>query len=395
MTPDVIIIGGGLHGSSAAFQLASRGLSVLVIERDHVARHASGASAGGVRRVRRHRSELPLAMESLALWRRLPELIGSDCGFDPCGHLLLAENDADLAWIDERIALTHSLGYSFEERVGADELHRMIPVLGEGIVGGILARGDGYANPLITTAAFRDKAVALGAAYLEGTEVLDIGRGAGGWEVATPAGRHSTRHLVNCAGGWGARIAAMAGETIPLQVKANTMTVTARVPRFLGPVVGHVRKRLSLKQMQNGTVVIGGGYLGRADPETGTSDVLFANLPPNMQPVLEAFPHLANAPIVRCWTGLEAYTPDAIPALGASERSSGLIHSFGYSGHGFQLGPICGVIVADLVAQGGTNLPIAPFRPGRFDDGQLVAWGASEGTAVEETVLGKTAVSFP
>ena len=90
--------------------------------------------------------------------------------------------------------------------------------------------------------------MALGAAYLEGTEVLGIGRGAAGWEVAT-SGRapFAARHLVNCAGGWGAKIAAMAGEAIPLQVKANTMTVTARVPRFLGPVVGHVRKRLSLE----------------------------------------------------------------------------------------------------------------------------------------------------
>ena len=386
MNPDAIIIGGGLHGSSAAFQLASRGVSVLVIERDHVARHASGASAGGVRRVRRHRAELPLAMESLALWRRLPELIGSDCGFDACGHLLLAESEADLAWIDERVALTHGLGYRFEERVGAEELRRMIPALAGGILGGILARDDGYANPLITTAAFRDKAVALGAAYLEGTEVLDLGRGSAGWEVATSAGRHSARHLVNCAGGWGAKIAAMAGEVIPLQVKANTMTVTARVPRFLGPVVGHVRKRLSLKQMQNGTVVIGGGYMGRADPDTGASDVLFGNLPPNMQPVIDAFPHLARAPIVRCWTGLEAYTPDAIPVLGTSAESPGLVHSFGYSGHGFQLGPICGVIVADLVAQGGTDLPIAPFRPGRFDAGVPVTWGGSEGTAAEETV---------
>lgn len=386
MSPDVIIIGGGLHGSSAAFQLASRGLGVLVIERDHVARHASGASAGGVRRVRRHRAELPLAMESLAMWRRLPELVGSDCGFDACGHLLLAESDMDMAWIAQRIELTRSLGYNFEEMIDAEELRRIVPTIAGGIRGGIIARDDGYGNPLVTTAAFREKAVALGAEYLERTEVLALGQGGRGWEVSTSAGRFSARHLVNCAGGWGARIAAMAGETIPLEVKANTMTVTARVPRFLGPVVGHVRKRLSLKQMQNGTVVIGGGYLGRADPEAGTSDVLFDNLPSNMQPVIQAFPHLASAPIVRCWTGLEAYTPDNVPILGPSEHSDGLVHSFGYSGHGFQLGPICGVIVADLVTQGGTNLPIVPFRPNRFEAAGPVAWGASEGTAVEETV---------
>ena len=167
-------------------------------------------------------------------------------------------------------------------------------------------------------------------------------------------------------------------------MKAATMTVTARVPRFLGPVIGHVRKKLSLKQMQNGTVVIGGGYEGRVDMEAGESDVLYAGLPGNMKPVVDAFPHLARVPIVRNWTGLEGNTPDAIPYIGPSPNDPTLVHSFGYSGHGFQLGPICGVIVADLVMHGATPLPIGAFQPDRFATAGTLQWGAKEGTAVEE-----------
>lgn len=384
MTQDVIIIGGGLHGSSTAYQLAARGRHPLVIERNHVARHASGASAGGVRRLRRHRAELPLAMESLALWRRLPELLGDDCGFSPCGHLLLAETEADLAWTIERAATTRSLGYDFEEPIDRAEVKRLVPSVSDAVIGGIIARDDGFGNPLLTTAAFRRRAESLGARYLERTEVLGIERDAGGWAVATTAGRFTAPGLVNCAGGWGERIAAMLGETMPVRMKAATMTVTARVPRFLGPVIGHVRKKLSLKQMQNGTVVIGGGYEGRVDMEAGESDVLYAGLPGNMKPVVDAFPHLARVPIVRNWTGLEGNTPDAVPYIGPSPNHPTLVHSFGYSGHGFQLGPICGVIAADLVMHGATSLPIGAFQPDRFATAGILQWGAKEGTAVEE-----------
>jgi len=102
-----------------------------------------------------------------------------------------------------------------------------------------------------------------------------------------------------------------------------------------------------------------------------------------MQPVLDAFPHLARVPIIRNWTGLEGDTPDSLQYLGLGTAGPGLVHSFGYSGHGFQLGPICGVIVADLLMQGETHLPLGAFRPDRFAKVVNLAWGAAEGTAVE------------
>jgi sarcosine oxidase subunit beta len=75
---------------------------------------------------------------------------------------------------------------------------------------------------------------------------------------------------------------------------------------------------------------------------------------------------MRGAQIVRCWAGIEGRMPDDIPVIGPSSTSPGVFHAFGFCGHGFQLGPIVGAIMAELVATGATNLPIAPFRIDRF-----------------------------
>ena len=92
--PDVIVIGGGLHGCSTALHLARRGIAALVIEKDHVGRHASGVNAGGVRRLGRHPAEIPLSVASMELWHTIRDLVDDDCGFRSHGQVKVAENEA-------------------------------------------------------------------------------------------------------------------------------------------------------------------------------------------------------------------------------------------------------------------------------------------------------------
>jgi sarcosine oxidase subunit beta len=145
------------------------------------------------------------------------------------------------------------------------------------------------------------------------------------------------------------------------------MIVTERLPPFCTPTVGPTARALSFKQTAAGTVVIGGGHQGLNDPATETSTVLFGNLAHAARIAAELFPIVAGARIVRSWTGTEARTPDEIPVIGESRTLPGLFHSFGYSGHGFQISPAAGAAVAELMARGATNLPIAPFTQARFD----------------------------
>jgi sarcosine oxidase subunit beta len=116
----------------------------------------------------------------------------------------------------------------------------------------------------------------------------------------------------------------------------------------------------------NGTVLIGGGYKGRADRDANWTDLDFTGLSLSSKTVWDLFPIMRSAEIVRCWAGIEARMPDDIPVIGPSSTSEGVFHAFGFSGHGFQLGPIVGAILAELITSGSTNLPIKPFEIGRF-----------------------------
>ncbi|MEO9190425.1 MAG: FAD-binding oxidoreductase, partial [Acetobacteraceae bacterium] len=172
--------------------------------------------------------------------------------------------------------------------------------------------------------------------------------------------------VVNAAGAWAGRIATQLGEPAPLEVIAPMLMITARLRPFLRPVIGATGRPLSFKQYANGTVLIGGGYRGRADPDTNRADLDFRALALSARTVWDLFPAMRGAQIVRAWAGIEACMADEIPVIGPSSTSPGVFHAFGFSAHGFQLGPVVGAIIAELVATGTTNLPIAPFDIRRF-----------------------------
>jgi sarcosine oxidase subunit beta len=369
---DIIVIGGGLHGCSAALQLALRGRRVLVLEKDFSGRHASGVNAGGVRRLGRHPAEVPLSVESLEMWYGIEALVGSDCGFQPSGQVKIAESDAEMTAVEERVAMVRGLGFDHEEIVGRDELRRLCPAAAPHCVGAIVCRRDGFANPYRTTRAFHDKAVSRGVTIREGVRVTGIDRVGEFWEVGTTAGRFHAETLLNCAGGWADQMAAMLGDPVPLSPEALMMMVTAPTAPFLEPVVGLMGRALSFKQGANGTVVIGGGYRGTPDRETGTTRLDLDGMRQSARTVVEVFPHMRDVPLVRGWAGIEGFLPDQIPVIGKSRNAPAAYHAFGFCGHGFELGPVVGRLMAELIVDGKASLPLEPFRVDRFNTGDAL-----------------------
>ncbi len=363
---DAIIAGGGLHGLSAALHLARAGLRPLVLERDYPGRHASGVNAGGVRRLGRQFAEIPLSVAALELWQRIGDLVGDDCGFIPCGQVKVAETEAELQQLTDRATRVRALGFEHEEIVGQNGLRAMVPAIAPHCLGAMVCRNDGAANPFRTVTAFRRRAEALGVTVCAGAPVTRLSRRAGVWKVEAGSGRFEAPVLVNAAGAWGPEIAAMLGERIPCRAGALMLMITERVAPFLTPVLGAAGRKLSFKQFANGTVLIGGGYRGRVEPEQNGAVTRLAGLGASAATVVALFPQLRGTQIVRAWAGIEAVTPDEIPVLGPSATEEGAWHSFGYSGHGFQLAPVTGRIIADLVTCGMADLPIAPFRADRF-----------------------------
>jgi sarcosine oxidase subunit beta len=282
------------------------------------------------------------------------------------GQLRVAENAEEAATLRERAARLASLGYDHERWIGPDELFARVPALAQHCVGALVADRDGAALPYRTTWAFRRKAEALGQRFLEGMRVHDVTRAGGAWNIETSAGRLTGRVLVNCAGAWATAICAKLGEPVPLEPIAPMMLVTLRMPHFLDPVVLGTGRPLSFKQTREGTVLIGGGRRARVDCEAETTELDFRELALSAQTVRDLFPVMRDATIHRGWAGIEARMPDDIPVIGPSAVAPDVFHAFGFSAHGFELGPIVGRITADLVARGATDLPIRAFSIDRF-----------------------------
>lgn len=365
---DVIVVGGGIHGCSAAFHLARRGASVLLLEKDTLGRHASGVNAGGVRQIFRAMPEVPLSVAAMAVWERIADLLDDDCGFVAHGHVFVAENDGELAKLRTRRDELVAAGFHHEELIDAVELRKLVPALAERCVGGLVSRRDGAALPFHTVHAFRRQLKRLKVRIEENAPVRSIRLQGNAWTVEVEDGRRFTApRLVNAAGAWGTALAGQVGEHAQMRAVAPMLMISERLAPFITQVVSAAAAPLSFKQFANGTVLIGGGYEGYADPAANRTDLDFRKLSYNARTVFDLFPEMRSARVVRAWAGIEGRMSDGLPVIGPSSTEEGLFHVFGFSAHGFQLGPIVGSIVADLIMDGSTDLPIDAFSIRRFN----------------------------
>src|SRR5262245_61710191 len=300
-TADAIVIGAGIHGCSTALHLALRGVKALVIEKDYAGRHASGVNAGGVRQLARHLAEVPLSVASMEIWERIRDVVDDDCGFEAHGQVLIAESETELDGFRTRVDDLRLRGFRHEELLDRTQLRQIVPAAAEHCVGGIVSRRDGGAAPFRSTQAFRRQAIALGARFLEGVSVSNLRRHGRAWRLETTRGSFEAANVVNAAGAWADRIAAQLGEPVPMQVIAPMLMITAPIPSFIAPVVILRGRKLSFKQFANGTVLIGGGHLGRAFRDENRTELDWHRLSESASTVAELFPILA---------GTSAHAPD-------------------------------------------------------------------------------------
>jgi sarcosine oxidase, subunit beta len=379
----VLVVGAGLQGCSVALFLARAGARVVVIEKNVAGRHASGVNAGGLRTLMRDVREYPLSERAMALWGALDELVGEDSAKSAevrlgTGQIAVAFDEAELAWAEARAKDMHRRGLGNEEFLSGEDVRRLLPGISPTVLGGLISRGDGHANPAGATRVFRDAARRAGVTIVENSRVLGLDRApGGGWKAQTTTGVLEGGILVNCAGAWGSQVAALADEDLPSTVAALSMMVTIRVQPFVTPVVIGIDRPLSFKQSAAGSLVIGGGIFGNARPDRDISFTVMDRMTQSASATVAAFPALEQIPILRTWTGLEGITPDGVPIIGPGTLPD-LWHVFGFSGHGFQLAPAVGEAVARSLAEGHTSNLLSPFSPRRFAD---AAARLSKGTA--------------
>jgi len=363
---DVAIVGGGTAGCAAALDLARRGLSVVLFERGGAGSQASGVNFGGVRQQGRDLAELPLSRRSRLVWERLPALVGQDCEFMATGHLKLARDEAQMAEL-ERFA-RDAAGYGLEVRLlGGNALKDAYPWLGEAVVGASLCPSDGQANPRLVAPAFARAARKAGAELREHEAVVGATRDAAGFRLESEKGtRVTARQLINVAGAWGDTVAAWFGERVPLESLAPNMQVSEPLPYRLTPSIGVAGGDVYARQIPRGNLIFGGGR-GVADREAIRARPVTASTRDAMARLIEILPWTAPAQVIRTWTGIEGYLPDGLPVIGPSETTPGLTHAFGFCGHGFQLGPGIGEILAELAVEGKSSTPLDAFAIRRFN----------------------------
>jgi len=366
MKSDVLIIGGGLIGFSTALQLAMRGTRCTVLDKDSPGRHASGVNAGGLRQLNRDPAEVPLSVAAAEMWHNIEALVDADCDTHFPGQIRVAENSEDMLALEERAAMIRALGFEHEEIIGRKELYKLVPALAPHCKGALIRRNDGYGRPFHALDAFRRKARSLGVEFRASTRVDALVHSADEWQVSTPKGEFHAPVLVNCAGAWAGHIAAALGDTAPVKPGAPMLMITERLPRFMEPVIGAASRKLSFKQMQNGTVLIGGAHMAELDIAQQRTEMNWARLAVSARTVMALFPQLKNTHIVRTWAGIEAFMPDKLPVIGRSGASPHVYHAFGFSAHGFQLAPVVGKIMSQLILDGQTDLSIEPFSIERF-----------------------------
>ncbi len=377
LSADVVVVGGGFMGASSAFFLRQRNRSVILVERDLIGQQASGTNFGNVRRQARDLSEMPLANRSRSIWGRLRSLLGEDAEFLATGHIRVCYDHEWIGSLESYARDAREYGLDLE-MISRDALTTRFPFIGPEAVAGSFSPEDGHANPRLAAPAFGRAAARAGAQVLEKTEILSIEKAGEDFELNTADGQclRAPTVLVT-AGAWGGFLSAQLSEPVPIVVQGPQMAVTEPLPYRIEPVIGLAtsipEEAVYIRQVTRGNVVYGGGLRGPAYADVRRAYVVPDNSLDQFSQVRRLVPALARARVIRTWSGIEGYLSDQLPIMGPSVRTAGLFYAFGFSGHGFQLGPGVGDVMAELIDRGASTIPIEPFHIKRFADAERAA----------------------
>lgn len=384
MTPrsaDVVVVGGGVIGSSIAMHAAAAGAGrVLLLEKDHLASGATGRSGAMIREHYLHPTLVRMAQESSQVFQNFTEIIGGDVRFVRTGRLILLA-DWDEAAGRANAAMNRELGVNIQTLAPAD-MEALVPQMStDDVALGLYEPDSGYADPIATTYAFARRAADLGATIVPGGKVTGF-QVAGGrlTGVETESGLVETGAAVVAAGPWTNWLSAPLGELLPitpLRVQMvhlrRPLTLESLTPTIIDQTSG------SYYRLNSGFYTLMGGEAPEDMSEVVNPDAYGLNADHDTitrywQRARLRFPDFAATTPQGGYGSLYDMTPDGNPILDKSRQVEGLYWAAGFSGHGFKLSPVIGRMMADLVLAGdSTGHDVESFSSQRFAKGESLA----------------------
>ena len=374
---DVLVVGGGIVGCSVAYYLAREGVAVTLIERHDFGGEASGANAGSIHlqlpsplfrtaapavAARIASALIPFSLAARDSWRDLARDL--DGGFELrfAGGLTVAETASELEMLRTKATLERQAGLEVRIVEGR-ELRELAPYLSDAVRAAAYCPLEGKANPLRALEAILRGARRSGAEIRTRTALLGMARRRGGFVAATDRGEIRCRRIVNAAGAWAPTVGAMAGLAVSGVVQPQHMNVTEIAPPILAHLVQHVLRRLTLKQVENGTVVIGGGWRAAADRRPRCARVVADSVAGNLAVATRIVPAVGALRLVRAWAGQSLMT-DGNAIIGETRDLPGFFNAIP-ANSGFTTGPLTARIVAEAL-MGRTTRDLAPYSIDRF-----------------------------
>jgi sarcosine oxidase subunit beta len=376
---DVVIIGGGIVGSSIAYHLTANGCgNVLVIERESAqGKGSTGKSMGGVRAQFSTPVSIQMSLYSIPFYASFEERLGYPCDYRPQGYLFCATSDRHMAYLRTNFSQQVKMGLKDVRLVAGDEIRKLFPQLrADDIVGGSFCSSDGFVDPYSAMNGFIACACERGGATVwKNTTVTGIAiDGTGIASVETTRGRVATRKVVNCAGAWAAEVARLAGVELPVEPLRRMLVPSEPFDEFphTAPMIVDMSNGFHFRPEARGFL------LAWNDPEETPGfkmdfDVSFVEK--ILTRAADRVPCFANLPVnsKRAWAGLYEMTPDHHPIMGEAPGVPGFFLANGFSGHGVMHAPATGKILSDLILTGKTDLIDASLLSlKRFAEGRLI-----------------------